>query len=265
MMAKFTGPIKFKGSVGGVTGYYDEDTGEYHLASKKPKNKNQNKDSPRALDMENEFKGVCMWLKSVRVPTSEFVYLKKGRLAGKLNAIGKQIQLMAPKSDYGFRAIESSKFNYPLVGFSFNNAHPFRDVFQVVPEVCITDDRSQVTLSLNDFRSASKFKWPEAVHYYRISLLIFVLADVTWNETWDRYTYVNWPARMGQKWSVSEWLHVDNVSIDFQLSAAFREGQLPGAKSTVVVVMGLEFASAMQNNSPYVVKGIGTAGVVVCL
>jgi hypothetical protein len=131
--------------------------------------------------------------------------------------------------------------------------------------VSITDDRSQVTLSLNDFRSTAKFKWPETVNYYRISLLIFVLADVTRNETEGRYTYVGWPARMGREWSVSEWLHVDNIPIDVQLSAAFKEGQLPIEQSTVVVSMGLEFATAMQNDSPYVVKGIGTAGILACL
>jgi hypothetical protein len=264
-MAKFIGPIKFKGSAGGLTGFYDKDTGEFHLASKKPKNKNQNKDSPRALDQNNEFKAVCIWSSLIRLLTEEFVYLKKGRLAGKLNAIAKQIQLMDTGGRYGYRTIESSKFNYPLNGFSFNNAHPFKNVFQVIPDVSITDDRSQVTLKLSDFRSASKFKWPDAVNYYRISLLIIVLPDVVWNKTEGRYTYVNWPAPLGQKLSVSEWMSVNNVPIDFEISAAFKEGHLPGAKSTVVVLMGLEFATAMQNNSPYVVKGIGTAAVVACL
>lgn len=264
-MATFTGPLKFKGSLGGITGYYDEDTGEYHLASKKGKNPNQNKHSPAALKMENEFKGVCVWSKSVRVSTAEFIYLKKGRLAGDLNAIGKKIQLMSPRSDYGFRAIASSKFNFPLVGFSFNKKHPFKEVFQVVPEVTITDDRSRVTLSLNDFRSTAKFKWPETVNYYRITLLIFVLADVARNETEGRYTPVGWPVSRGKEWSVSEWLHVDIIPIDIQLSAAFKAGQLPIEQSTVVVCMGLEFATAIQNNSPYVVKGIGTAGILACL
>ena len=64
---------------------------------------------------------------------------------------------------------------------------------------------------------------------------------------------------------MSKWLHVDNIPINFQLSAAFKERQLPIEQSTVVVSMGLEFATAMQNNSPYVVKGIGTCVIVACL
>ena len=52
--------------------------------------------------------------------------------------------------------------------------------------------------------------------------------------------------------------------INFKISTALREDQLPGEKSIVVVLMGLEFASAMQNNSPYVLKSIGTAGIVAC-
>ena len=135
----------------------------------------------------------------------------------------------------------------------------------MVPEVTITDDRSEVTLSLREFRSASKFKWPDAVNYYRISLLIFVLADVEWSKTWERYAYVGWPARMGQNCSVCEWYNVNNFPFDFEISAAFRKDQLPKEKSTIVVVMGLEFATAMQNDSPYVVKVIGIAGIVACL
>ena len=264
-MAKIVGPIKFTGNVGGVRGYFDKDLNEYFFSSRKRKDPNHNKNAPRSLELNNEFKALSLWSKFIRLKTLDIVYLKNGRLNGQLNAIAKKIQVMDNVGERGYRQIESSKFNYPLIGFNFNHKHPFKTVLQVVPEVTITEDRRLVTLRMKDFRSASSFKWPDPVGYYRVFLLIFELPDLAWDKAWNQYNPFFKSMAVGRKTIVSDWISVNNEPIDFELSAAFDENQLPRDKSTVVVVMGVEFASAFDYGSPYVVKDHGTATVLACL
>ena len=105
-MARFVGPFKFSGNVGGYRGYWDKDLKEWIVASKKEKNPNHNKHAPRAQENNEEFKGVVIWSKLIRQMTDEVVYLKKGRRVGELNAIGKKIQLMDRTGNRGTRQIE---------------------------------------------------------------------------------------------------------------------------------------------------------------
>jgi hypothetical protein len=266
-MATFKGPFSFNGSVGGFRGYWDSDAQKQVLSSSKGKNKNNNKDSDRALDQNREFKAVTYWSKFIRRATNDLVYLKKGRLVGLLNRVAKQIQLMDHMGEYGYRKIESSRFNYPLKGFSFNKKHLLKDILPVEPEVTITEDRREVTLKLTGFRSFARFKWPEKVAYYRIFLTIFVLPDIEWHaldESHGAYEPAYPIYEMGQVTVVGEWIKISGDPIDYEMSAIFPENQLPKEKSVVVAVMGIEFAYAMEYGTPYVVKDNGTAGIIGC-
>jgi hypothetical protein len=191
-------------------------------------------------------------------------YLKNGRINGKLVSIAKRLQQMDPDGNYGYRGIESSKFNYPLTGFSMNNAHPFKEVFQVEPEIAITEDRSEVTLSLNNFISYKKFFWSERIFNYRIYLTLFELPDIEWKESWKQFYPVHPPLSLANVTTVSEWMSATTEPIDFQITATFKQDELPREKTTILVAMGLEFASCMQYNTPYVVKDHGTMAIMRC-
>ena len=226
--------------------------------------KGKNKSTGRTVDLNREFKAVTYWSKYIRVATIDLIYLKKGRLVGFLNKVAKQIQVMDHECEYGYRRNQSSRFNYPLKGFSFNKKHPLKDVLPIEPELSITEDRREVTLKLTDFRSNARFRWLEKVGYYRVFLLIFALLDIEWNELHQGYEPVYPIQEMDQLTVVSEWIKTSVDPIDFQKSVAFPENQLPKEKSAVVVVMGLEFANDMDYNTPYFVKDHGTAGIIGC-
>ena len=266
-MATLKGPLQFTGSMGDMRSYYDKDSGKQILASKGGANKNiikNNKSLERVRDMNREFKACNIWAKMVRNGTEDLSYLKSGRIHGKLVSIAKTLQKLNEEDGYGFRRIESSKFNYPLIGFSMNNAYPFKNVFQIEPDISIADDRSMVTLSMNNFISYSKFKWPERIFYYRVYLTIVELPDVEWYEGYRKYFPVYLPFALTYKTSVSEWLLVSTFPIDFQITASFNQNALPREKTTVMVAMGLEFASGMQYHTPYVVKDHGTMAILRC-
>lgn len=267
-MAIVNGPFQFDGSAGGFRSYWDKDLKRRVLSTKRTWNKKAIKDNPelwRVNAMNEEFKGCNLLSKIIRQKTEDLSYLKNGRITGKLVKIAKRIQEINGAIDYGTRKIESSKFNAPLIGFCMNNAHPFKDVFQVVPEISITDDRRLVMLKLNNFTSHLKFKWPERVFYYRVYLTIFELPDIVWDKIGERYISVYPANSLGHKTTVSEWIGVSTDAIDFQIMAAFDETHLPREKTTVIVAMGLEFASDIQHNTPFVVRDHGTMSIVACL
>jgi hypothetical protein len=259
-MATFKGPFSFNGSVGGFRSYWDNDAQKQILSS----GKRATKSTGRTIDLNREFKAVTSWSKFIRRATIDLAYLKKGRLVGLLNKVAKQIQVMDHESEYGYRNIQSSRFNYPLKGFSFNKKHPLKDVLPVEPEVTISEDRRVVTLKLNEFRSEKRFIWPEKVGYFRIFHVIFTLPDIEWHLLNRAYEPAYPKQEMGRVTVVSEWIKTSVDPIDYQMSIAFPENQLPKEKSAVVVVMGFEFAYAMDHNTPYVVKDHGTSGVIGC-
>jgi hypothetical protein len=57
---------------------------------------------------------------------------------------------------------------------------------------------------------------------------------------------------------------IGQEEIDFQISASFPEGYQSNDKTFIMVVMGIEFASSMQQNTAYVVKDKGTMTFVGC-
>jgi hypothetical protein len=223
-MATLKGPLQFTGSLGSMRSYFDNDSGKQILASKGGANKNiikNNKNLERVRDQNREFKACNTWVNMVRRGTEELSYLKNGRINGKLVSIAKTIQKMNEEDHYGYRRIESSKFNYPLIGFSMNNAHPFKTVFQLEPEISITGDRSKVTLSMNNFISNSKFKWPERITYYRVYLTIVEIQDVEWDEGHRCYFPVYLNSKSRKKTTVSDWLLINCLPVDFQITASF--------------------------------------------
>jgi len=266
-MAILKGPIQFDGSLGDVRSYYDKDAKKQVLSTKGGCNKNQlenNESLVNVVHTNREFSACSMMAKLIRKGTFDLVYLKNGRIQGKLISIVKSIQNMLNEDPWGFRKIAISRFNYPLIGFCMNNAHPFKTVFHVEPELTVTENRQVVTLRLSNFISSERFKWPERVMYYRIFLNIFEMPDIEWLKGWDQYYPVYQPATLGNKTMVSNWLSISTEPIDFQLTADFGENHIPREKTVVLVSMGLEFASGMQFNTPFVVKDHGTMAIVGC-
>lgn len=266
-MATSKGPIQFSGSLGGIRGYYDRDLKKWIYTNKGGACKPLIKNNPafvKTRAMNQEWQGCNVWSKLVRYGTEELKNLKQGRNNCNLLKIAKQIQCMNSEDEYGKRRIQSSKFNFPLIGFSMSNAHPFRNVFFEHPELSITDDRREVTIRLNDFVSLNKFSWPESLSYYRIFLTIFELPDVEWDELQRKYVYFYNKDTLGGETTYSDWMEVSRIKIDLQLTATFKETELPREKTTVLVAMGLEFATAMQHGIPYLVKDNGTMAVIGC-
>jgi hypothetical protein len=262
-MARISGPFKITGSFGNLRVYEDGDTHEQIISEKRRKN-SKNHHNERQVRLNREFKALNIWAKLIRRGTLDLCYLKKGRINGKLVCIAKKIQSMDALGEVGFRKIESSKFNLPLVGFCMNNAHPFGDVCNVEHEITISEDRSCVTFKLMNFSSAGKFKWSEGILYYRIYVVIFELPDIEWNGKDKAYQPIYFYGTLGRKTVVSEWIKVGREPRDIVIPVAFDANHLPREKTTVMAVVGFEFASEIQFDTPYIVKDHGTCAILGC-
>ncbi|NWJ51623.1 MAG: hypothetical protein HXX14_12230 [Bacteroidetes bacterium] len=266
-MAQSKGPIRFKGSLGDIRSYYDSDLKKWIYSTKGGANKELIKNSPafaRTRELNEEWKGNSIWAKIIRKGTDGLSQLKQGRNNCYLLMIAEKIQVMNHEDERGNRRIESSKFNYPLIGFSFSKKHPFNNVFFGEPELSITDDRSEVTLALNNFISKNKFSWPEHIGNYRIYLNISVVPDVIWNENRGIYETVYTPFNPMGTTKVSEWMSINTEPVDISVIAKFPFDFKPKEKSIVIATMGIEFASAIEYGCPYVVKDRGTTAILGC-
>jgi len=262
-MARISGPFKINGSFGEVRVYEDGDTHEQVLSTKRRKN-SKNHHNEKLERLNSEFKALNVWTKIIRRITLDLEYLKKGRLNGKLVCIAKKIQEMDKLGELGFRKIESSRFNFPLVGFCMNNAHPFGAVCNIEPEISISEDRSSLTFKLMNFVSLGKFKWSERIMYYRIYFVISELPDIEYNEIDKAYLPVYLYGTLGRKTVVTEWIRVSNEPRDIVIPIAFDANHLPREKTTVMAVVGFEFASEIQFDTPYIVKDHGTCAILGC-
>ena len=262
-MARISGPFKINGSFGNVRVYEDGDTHEQVLSTKRGKN-SKNRKNVMVVSLNSEFKALNVWTKIIRRVTLDLIYLKKGRLNGKLVSIAKKIQSMDAIGVLGFRKIESSKFNLPLIGFCMNNAHPFSDVCNIEPEISISEDRSSLTYKLMNFVSFGKFKWSERIQYYRIYIVISELPDIEWNGMDKAFLPIYLYETLGRKTVVSEWIQIGNEPRDIVIPVAFDANHLPREKTTVMAAVGFEFASGIQFDTPYIVKDHGTCAILGC-
>jgi hypothetical protein len=262
-MARISGPFKIKGSFGNLRAYHDGDIDDDILSTKRGKN-SKNHNNVMMVGLNSEFKALNVWTKIIRRITLDLVYLKKGRLNGKLVSIAKKIQSMDVIGALGFRKIESSKFNLPLIGFCMNNAHPFGEVCNIDPEISISEDRSSLTFKLMNFVSFGKFKWSEHIQYYRIYIVLAELPDIEWNVMNKAFLPVYLYETLGRKTVVSEWIPVGTEPGDIVIPVAFDENHLPREKTTVMAVVGFEFASGIQFDAPYIVTDHGTCAILGC-
>jgi len=266
-MAESKSPIRFIGSLGNIRSYYDSDLRKWIYSTKGGANKNLIKNNPafaRTRELNEEWKGNSIWAKTVREGTDGLSHLKQGRNNCYLLKIAERIQVMNHEDSMGKRRIESSKFNYPLIGYSFSNKHPFNEVFIGETTLSITDDRSKVTLSLNNFISKNKFSWPEAIRNYRIYLNISVVPDVIWNESRRTFETVYSPFETMCRTSVSEWMSIEIDPVDIEVITEFPKDFKPHEKSIVIAAMGIEFASYIEFGSPYIVKDCGSMAILGC-
>ena len=64
---------------------------------------------------------------------------------------------------------------------------------------------------------------------------------------------------------ISEWKPISYSPTDILMSLKFDNDFVPQERSIVIVALGFEFATMIENGSPYIVKDHGSMAIIGCL
>ena len=267
-MAEIEGPIRFKGSMGDMTCYWNSVLKKWILRKKGGANKNLIKKSKVfkvvRLNLE-EFKACGKWCHLVREGLFELDDFNWGLYMSGVVQVAKTIQLMDEVSVQGTRNIESSKYKSLLTDINFNENHPFDKVVRRHPEVIADEARMSITVNIPQLHSLRELIWRDKFTHYRFALTIAQLSDYICDVNPTR----NGPAHINLEDKrvvvFSEWIQKSVTPKDISLSAIFPEYAIPPTDATVMVALGIEFAYSPSGYSFFSAKGDRTMKLVACL
>ena len=267
-MAEIEGPLRFKGSMGDVSCYWNSVLKKWIVRKKGGPHKEHIKKSSTfkvvRLNLE-EFKACGKWCHLLRVGLYELDDFNYGLYMSGIVQLAKTIQLMDEESGIGRRNIESSKYKSLLLDINFNDLHPFDKVVRRHPEVISDEARMSFTVSLPQFFSRRELIWRNDFTHYRFALTITQLSDyICYANSKD-----NGPAHLNLEDRrvvvFSEWIRKSAEPKDISLSASFPENAIPPTDATVLVGLGVEFANSPSGYSFFSAKGDRTMKLVACL
>jgi len=267
-MAEIEGPLRFKGSMGDLSCYWNSVLKKWIVRKKGGPHRNHIKKSPVfkvvRLNM-TEFKACGKWCHLVREGLFELDDFNWGLYMSGIVQLAKTIQLMDVVSNNGTRNIESSKYKSLLTDINFNELHPFDKVVRRHPEVISDEARMSFTVNLPQFYSRRELIWRSDYTHYRFAITIAQLSDYICYANPKNNGPAHLHLELKRVVVFSEWIHKSFEPEDISLSASFPENEIPPADATVMVAMGIEFANSPMGYSYFSAKGDRTMKLVACL
>ena len=267
-MAEIIGPLRYKGSIGGISVYWNKVLKRWIARQKGGANKNLIQNSPvfeRTRENNQEFTACNEFAKLVRNSLQEIDHLNYGYYMGDVVKQVKRLQLLDNDGTRGFRSIEPSKHKSILTDINFNEEHPFNQVLLRHPEVISDDERQSVIVSIPQFYPYRELMWKKKFDYYRITVTIAQIPDYSWVKVKKVYEKSNADLDKRHVTVYSDWLQPGTGIKDFSLSASFADDAIPPEDATVLVVVGIEFATMPSKNTISWSKGDGTMKILDCL
>jgi hypothetical protein len=267
-MAEVVGPLLIKGSMGDISVYWNSRLKKWIARKKGGADKNKIKKSKvfvRTRENNVEFAACNAWCKLIRLALLELDHLNYGYYMGAVVKQAKNIQLMDQDHLRGHRNIEPSKYRSLLTEINFNEQHPFKQVLLRRPEVTTDDKRQSVMVNLPQFYPRGELVWRKPYSLYRLTLTIAQLSDYLWVDLHRDYEEA-YPGLDAKSVTVySDWMAPGTDTIDLSLTAFFADQAIPPSGATVMVGLGIEFATKLSNHSVSWTKGDGTMALIDCL
>lgn len=194
-MARQTGPIKYKGTLGEVRHFKIKGLKGDFAGLKGGPSGEQVKTAPefeRTRENMNEFGGCAAAAKSVRVGLAQLMkQMSDPQLTGRLTGIMKKINLEDQSEARGYRAILVSTQSQYLQGLSFNRNISFDSVFYAPFALSNTVARDSAALTVTAFNPLNFINAPAGATHFRLINAISVISDYAYNSTSNIYEPVN--------------------------------------------------------------------------
>ena len=146
-MAEVAGPLLIKGSIGGISVYWNSRLKKWIARQKGGANKNLIQNSPafvRTRENNVEFIACNKFCHRLRLALLELDHLNYGYCMGGDVQMIKNIQMMDQDSLNGHRNIGPSKYKSLLTEINFNKEHPFKQLLLRRTEVTADNKRQSI-------------------------------------------------------------------------------------------------------------------------
>ncbi|NWJ49262.1 MAG: hypothetical protein HXX14_00220 [Bacteroidetes bacterium] len=267
-MGEITGPFRFKGSVGNFRSYYNSAAKKWVVATKGGANKDLIYNHPafaRTRENMSDF-GICgKWASLIRMNLFDLDELNSGYYFSGITKLAKVIQTKDREGKKGQRSIISSKYKNLITSINFNDKYPFREIVCRVPEIVSDDLRQTIIINMPHFSSFSELNWFKTYYFYRFTLTIGQLSDYIWVKEEDKFKLAHENLEDTRISVRTEWLSNNTDFTDISLIASFKDEAIPADDVTVLVALGIEFASKLSDHTLAVTPGDGTMALVACL
>lgn len=190
-MAKQTGLIRYSGSMGGVRHFKIKGLeGDFAGLNGGPTAEQIQNDESFVRTRENmkEFGGCASAAKSIRIGLAQLIrQMADSRLAGRLTAMMKQIQLDDVTSPRGQRSIIISAAIGSSIELNYNKNISLAGVFNAPYTLTSTPARDSATFTIPIFNPANLISAPAGATHFRLVNAINVVSDWKYDSASDDY------------------------------------------------------------------------------
>ncbi len=252
-MARQTGPLKYKGNIGGIRHYKIKGISGDFAGMAGGASAEQIKTAPefkRTRENMNEFGGCAAAGKSVRVGLSALIKtMADPQLTGRLTAIMKKINLEDQSEARGQRAILISEQPQYLKSLVFDKGINFDSLFTGNVKMTPTGNRTGVNTIIS-YSPANNVNAPAGATHFRLVLAVSAISDFVYHIDTKQYEPAN--ADLNEKSSV---LRLPEISLGGSGSITTNNTcELPTSitaltdDTSLIACVGIEFLQQVNGN-----------------
>lgn len=266
-MAKQTGLIRYSGSMGGVRHFKIKGLeGDFAGLNGGPTAEQINNDEAFVRTRENmkEFGGCASAAKSIRIGLAQLMrQMADSRLAGRLTAMMKQIQLDDVTSPRGQRSIIISAAIGSNIELNYNKNISLAGVFNAPYTLTTTPARDSATFTIPAFNPANLISAPAGATHFRLVNAINVVSDWKYDAATDDYGATDPNLSALSDIQYSGYLDLSAVTPNTVITTTLPGSPTVTASVAVINNIGIEFYQQVGANYYLFASGNALLGVSV--
>ena len=215
-----------------------------------------------ARECAHELGGRSKWASNLKTSLKDVLHLMYQRCFNKIMNAGYLLQKQEDVDQHGFRTIAVSANPQALYGIDFNERFPFRNVFKGNPVIDLSSDKKTVTVSIPGFIPSKDINWGLKFGYFRFYVVAAQVSDMVVNSENGKYEPVVERLETLSVCTVGDWLPRNSLPVDAIFQATFEQPALTSPGTVVVVALGVELSTALQQGHPYAAPRSGSVGII---
>lgn len=251
-MAKQTGLVRYSGTMGGVRHFKIKGLdGDFAGLIGGPTAEQIQNDEAFVRTRENmtEFGGCASVAKSIRVAFAQLMkQMSDPRVAGRLTALMKQINLNDTVNPRGQRGIFVSANQSVIDGFDFDEGLTLPSVFNAPYTLTNTPARNSATLTVPAFNPANLVTAPSGATHFRMVGAIGVVSDWKYNISTGQYEPIDPTLSELSDVQYSGYLDLNAVTSPTTITTNLPGSPTMTLTTSVLSCVGIEFYQAVGSN-----------------